>query len=189
MRKLKLQVQMTVDGFIAGSSGEMDFWTWNWDDELNAYAQSLTDPVDCIVLGRKLAEGFIPHWAGVAADPEHPEHLAGKKFSDTHKVVFTQTLGKTEWENTVLATGDLTEEINHLKKQAGGDIIAYGGAKFVSALIEHRLIDDFHLFINPTAIGSGMPIFQGLVRKQDFTLRKATPFACGIIVLHYEPKW
>jgi dihydrofolate reductase len=188
MRRLKLQVQMSVDGYIAGPSGEMDFLAWNWDDELNAYAQNLTDPVDCIVLGRKLAEGFIPHWAGVAADPEHPEHLAGKKFSSTHKVVFTQTLGKSEWENTVLATGDLAQEINKLKEQAGGDIIAYGGAKFVSALIEHRLIDDFHLFVNPTAIGSGMPIFQGLVSKQEFTLRKATSFDGGIVVLHYEPK-
>ncbi len=57
MRKLKLQVQMTVDGYIAGPNGELDFMVWDWDDELKQYVTALTEPVDCIVLGRKLAEG------------------------------------------------------------------------------------------------------------------------------------
>ena len=67
MRKLKLQVQMTVDGFIAGLNGEMDWTARDWDGELKKYVTEITEPVDCIVLGRKLAQGFIPHWAS------HPE--------------------------------------------------------------------------------------------------------------------
>jgi dihydrofolate reductase len=134
MRKLKLQVQMTVDGFIAGPNGEMDFMVWNWDDELKQYVTALTEPVDCIVLGRKLAEGFIPYWAGVAANPDDPQFTAGKKFTDTHKVVFSKTLDKSEWDNTDLAKGNLVDEITKLKNQEGKDIIAYGGASFVSAL-------------------------------------------------------
>ena len=59
MRKLKLQMQMTVDGYIAGPKGEMDFMVWNWDNELKKYVKEITDPVDCIVLGRKLAEGLF----------------------------------------------------------------------------------------------------------------------------------
>jgi len=188
MRKLRLQVQMTVDGYIAGRNGEMDFMVWNWDDELKQYVKDITEPVDCIILGRKLAEGFIPYWATAAANPDHPEFTAGKKFTDTHKVVFTKTLDKSEWDNTVLAKGDLVDEITRLKKQDGKDIIAYGGATFVSALIKQGLIDEFHLFINPTAIGNGMTIFKELDRKQDLTLVKATSFDCGIVVLNYEPK-
>lgn len=188
MRKLKLQVQMTVDGYIAGPNGELDFMVWDWDDELKQYVTALTEPVDCIVLGRKLAEGFIPHWAGVAANPNDPEHSDGKKFTETHKVVFTRTLAESAWENTVLAKGSLVDEIMRLKKQAGQDIIAYGGATFVSALIQHGLIDEFHLFVNPTAIGNGMAIFKGLESKQNLKLVKATSFDCGIAVLHYEPK-
>lgn len=92
MRKLKLQVQMSVDGFIAGPNGEMDWMTFNWDDELKDYVTAITEPVDCIVLGRKLAEGFIPHWAGVAADADNLEAAAGQKFSGIPKVVFTRTL-------------------------------------------------------------------------------------------------
>jgi dihydrofolate reductase len=188
MRKLKLQVQMTVDGYIAGSNGALDFMVWDWDDELQQYVTALTETVDCIVLGRKLAEGFIPHWASVAANPNDPEHSAGVKFTETHKVVFTKTLAESAWENTVLAKGSLVDEITKLKKQAGQDIIAYGGATFVSALIHHGLIDEFHLFINPTAIGNGMAIFKELERKQNLTLVKASSFDCGVVVLHYEPK-
>jgi dihydrofolate reductase len=193
MRKLKLQVQMTVDGFIAGPIGEMDWMEWNWDDELKQYVADLTEPVDCIVLGRKLAQGFIPHWANVAANSDDPEQAAGKKFTDTQKVVFTKTLDMADpvvkdWKNTVLAKGDLVDEINQLKKHHGKDIIAYGGATFVSALIAHGLIDEFHLFINPAAIGNGMAIFNKLESKQSLALLKSTSFDCGIVVLNYLQK-
>lgn len=188
MRKLKLQVQMSVDGYIAGPNGEMDFMVWDWDDELKQYVTDITEPVDCIVLGRRLAEGFIPHWAAVAADPDHPEFAAGRKFTDTPKVVFSKTLHRPKWDNTVLAKGDLAGEITNLKRQVGKDIIAYGGATFVSALIKQGLIDEFHLFINPAALGSGMAIFKELDAKQNLALVKSTPFDCGIVVLHYQPK-
>ena len=182
MRKLKLQVQMTADGFIAGLNGEMDWIVWNWDDELKKYVTDITEPVDCIVLGRKLAEGFIPHWAS------NPEQEGADKMNSTKKVVFTKTIDKSEWDNTVLAKGDLADEINNLKKQDGKDIIAYGGAAFVSALIKQGLIDEFHLFINPTAIGNGMTIFKELDSKQNLTLVKSISFECGIVVLNYKPK-
>jgi dihydrofolate reductase len=185
MRKLKLQTQMSVDGYMAGPKGELNFAGRNWDDGLKQYVTELTESMDCIVLGRKLAEGFIPHWARVAADPKHAEHLAGVKFTNTPKVVFTKTLEQSAWDNTVLAKGDIVEEITRLKKQDGSDIIAYGGATFVSSLIEHGLIDELHLFVNPAAIGSGLPIFKG---NQKLTLIKASPFDCGIVVLKYEPK-
>lgn len=182
MRKLKLQVQMTVDGFIAGPNGEMDWTSAEWDNELKKYVGGLTESVDCIILGRKLAQGFIPYWAS------HPEQEGADIFNGTKKVVFTKTLEKSEWTDTVLAKGDLVEEITQLKKQAGQDMIAYGGAAFVSALIKHRLIDELHLFINPTAIGSGMTIFKELDGRQNLKLVKSTSFDCGIVVLKYEPK-
>lgn len=190
MRKLKLQLQMTVDGYIAGPNGEMDWLAWDWDEALKQYVTELTETVDCIVLGRRLAQGFIPHWAAVAADPAHPEYTAGVKFSETPKVVFTKTLTEpsVDWLHTSLAKGDLVEEITRLKEQSGGDMIAYGGAAFVSALISHTLIDELHLFINPTAIGRGLTIFAGLDRTQELRLVKASAFDCGIVVLLYKPK-
>lgn len=188
MRRLKLQVQMSIDGFMAGPNGEMEWITFDWDDALNKYVAGITTPVDCIVLGRKLAQGFIPHWAAVAANPEHPEFAAGRKFTDTHKVVFTKTLSKPEWDHTVLAKGDLVEEVTALKMQDGKDIIAYGGATFVSALIKQRLIDELHLFVNPVVLGAGMPIFKEVDGRQELALLRATSFACGIVVLNYALK-
>ena len=187
MRKLKLQIQMSIDGYIAGPNGEMDWMVWNWDEALKQYVKDITEPVDCIVLGRKLAEGFIPYWAS------NPELEGADKMNNTDKVVFTQTLNNSDpiitgWNNTVLAKGDLVEEINMLKSQTGKDIIAYGGANFVSALIKQGLVDEFHLFINPTILGDGMAIFKALESKQNLALVKSTSFKCGIVILNYESK-
>ena len=107
---------------------------------------------------------------------------------ETPKVVFTKTLKISKWANTVLATGDLTDEIMKLKSESGKNIIVYGGATFDSSLIEAGLIDEFHLLINPVAIGSGMAIFKDLKELQKFTMIKSTPFDSGIAELHLEPK-
>ena len=81
-------------------------------------------------------------------------HAFAKKMIDTPKIVFTKTLKKSQWPNTDIATGDLTDEISKLKNMKGKDIIVYGGASFDSSLIRAGLTDEFHLFINPVAIGN-----------------------------------
>ena len=187
MRKLKLQMQVSIDGFAAGTQGEMDWMVWNWDDSLKNYVIDLTDSIDSILIGRKMADGFITHWAGVAANPSNPEYSFGKKMTDAYKVVFTKTLENSTWENTDLAKGDLETEINRLKNQSGKDIIVYGGGNIVSNLIKHGLIDEYHLFVNPTILGTGMPIFQDLEDRSKMKLISAKPFECGIVVLCYEP--
>lgn len=188
MRKLKLQVQISIDGFISGENGEMDWLVLNWDDKLKNYVTELTTPIDCIVLGRVLAEGFIPHWANVANDEDNPEVEAGKKFSTTHKVVFTKTLDKSAWEHTVLAKGTLVDEIHNLKNQEGKDIIVYGGGRFVSSLIQANLIDEYHFFVNPVILGKGLPIFRTIENKLNLELVHSTPFECGITVIQYKKK-
>ena len=82
---------MTVDGFVAGRNGEMDWMTLPWTEDINSYVDEIMDTVDTIILGRKLAEGFIPYWASVAADSDNPEFTSGKKFTNTPKVVFSKT--------------------------------------------------------------------------------------------------
>ncbi len=187
MRKLKLQVQMSVDGYVAGPNGEMDWMTWNMDDKLLQYINSLTDTSDTILLGRKMTDGFVTYWTNVLTTPESPEYSFAKKMVDTKKVVFTRTLVKSTWANTVLAKGNLTDEIAKLKQQDGKDIVVYGGAGFVSSLIKEGLIDEYHLFVNPAAIGNGMTIFKSLDKTQKLSLLKATPYDCGITVMHYKP--
>lgn len=183
MRKLKLQMQVSINGFVAGPAGEMDWMEWNWDDALNKYVDNLTATVDTIIMGRKLAEGFIPYWAAIAANPDDPQNEAGKLMTDTPKIVFSHSLQKSLWENTRLATASLSEEITRLKNEAGKDIIVYGGAEFVAGLIKQNLIDEYHLFINPVAIDKGMSIFTS---KTNLKLVNTTAFKCGIVVMYYE---
>ncbi len=184
MRTLKLQVQLSLDGYIAGPNGEMDWMTWNMDDKLSQYINGLIDTSDMILLGRKMTDGFVSYWENVVQhQPESPEFSFAKKMVDTPKVVFTKTMEKSEWNNTTLAKGNLVEEVNALKQKEGKDMIVYGGADFLTHLIEENLIDEYHLFINPTAIGTGMSIFSGRTRLK---LVESLSFECGIAVLVYE---
>ena len=178
-------MQLSVDSYIAGPNGEMDWMIWNWDDKLKNYVFELTDPVDTIILGRKMTDGFVSYWSDVMTKPDDPFYGFAKKMIETPKVVFTKTLKKSQWANTDIATGDLTEEIMKLKTQNGKEIIVYGGASLDSSLIKEGLIDDFHLFINPAAIGKGMTIFKDLNNIQKFILVKSIAFDCGIVMLHY----
>lgn len=186
MRKLKLQVQITVDGFVAGPNGELDWMTWNQDDKLIEFINALTDSSDTILLGRKMTDGFVNYWENVVNNqPDSPEYLFARKMVETPKVVFSKTLDESRWNNTRLAKGDLVDEVTRLKNQAGKDLIVYGGAGFVSSLIQVGLIDEFNFFVNPVMINQGMRIFDSLDQRQDLTLEQATAYKCGIVVLTY----
>jgi dihydrofolate reductase len=186
MRRLKLQMQMTINGYVAGPNGENDWMTWNPDDEFLAFLVSLIDSSDTLVLGRKTAEGIIPFWEDMAK--KNPVHPFAKKIVDIPKVVFTKTLDKSTWNNTTLAKEDIAEEIAKLKKQNGKDILVFGGAGFVSSLIKEKLIDEYHLIVNPTAIGNGMTIFNSLDEIQKFSPLQAKLYPGGKTVLSYKPK-
>jgi dihydrofolate reductase len=177
MRKLKLQMQMTVDGFVAGPNGELDWMKgWDSDDELKKYETELIDSSDTILMGRKMTDEFVNYWTKVAGNPDSPDYP---------KVVFTKTLDESPWANTVLAKGNLVEEVNRRKNESGKDILVYGGANFVSSLIKENLIDEYNFFVNPAAIGKGMAIFEG---KLNLTLVKSHTFDCGVVMQSYEPK-
>lgn len=188
MRKLKLQVQITVNGFIAKPGGELDWMTWDWSNDIKAYVTDLTDSVDTILLGRKMTEGFIPYWHNVASNINDPQYDFGKKMIDKPKIVFSKTLKKSIWENTntEVSNDNLSEKINQIKNQPGKDIIVYGGAEFVSSLIKEDLIDEYYLFVNPVAIKEGLTIFDKMPDMKKFNLIKSESFDCGINLLCYK---
>jgi dihydrofolate reductase len=185
MRKLRLQVQMSIDGCIAGPNNEMDWLVW--DDNDIKYLNEITESVDTIIMGRKMVDEFIPYWTEVMNKPDDPWYAFAKKMIETPKVVFTKTLDKSDWPNTDIATGDFRDEITKLKNLDGGDIIVYGGASFDSSLIKEKLIDEFYLFVNPIVIGNGKTIFKNL-EIQNLTLIESKVFDSGLVLLHYEVK-
>jgi dihydrofolate reductase len=187
MRKLKLQMQMTINGYVGGPNGENDWMTWNPDDEFIAFMVSLLDTSDTLLIGRKLADGgFVEFWENTAG--KNPGHPFAKKIAALPKIVFTKTLDKSTWNNTSLAKGNLAEEIAGLKRENGKDILVFGGAHFVSSLIKEGLIDEYHLIMNPTAMGNGMTIFNSLDSIQKFTPIQSKLYPGGKTVLSFKPK-
>lgn len=186
MRKLKLQVQISVDGYVAGPDGSMDWMVWNWDEDLNRYVDDLTDSIDTILLGRKMAAGFIDHWSHVAGDPSDPEYTDGQKMMAARKIVYSKTVQQPIWKDMEVVSTDLVEDVAQRKEQDGKDMIVYGGASLVSALIGHGLIDDFYLFVNPALVGGGLSIFDQVPDVQKLALIESRAFECGIVLLHYE---
>ncbi len=185
MRKLKLQMQVTVDGYVAGPQGQLDWMTFDMDPGLLAFINHLTDTSDTILLGRKMTEGFIKYWEQVVTQKDSPEYDFAQKMVGLPKVVFSKTLQRVEGKNVRVENGDLLDAVNKLKSQPGKDIVVYGGATFVSSLIEHGLIDETNFFVNPVAIGGGMQVFKG---KTPLKLAASTAYPCGIVVNSYLPR-
>jgi dihydrofolate reductase len=185
MRKLKLQMQIAADGFVAGPEGELDWMTWTMDEKLLAFINHLTDTSDTILLGRKMTSGFINYWEHVITQPESPEYSFARKMVDMPKVVFSKTLDHVDGQNARVENSDLNEAVSQLKRTPGKDIIVYGGATFVSSLIENGLIDELNFFVNPVAIGNGMRIFKD---RRPLTLTASVAYPCGIVVNTYKPK-
>lgn len=184
MRKLKLQMQMSVDGFVAGPKGQLDWMSPEMDPKQLQFLQELTESMDTILLGRKMANGFTAYWENVVnTQADSPEYPYAKIFVDTPKIVFSKTIKTVDGKNAVVENDDLVESVNKLKTQEGKDIIVYGGANFVSELIKNNLIDELNLFINPTAIGNGLKIFND---RFKFRLVNSTSYASGIVVNQYK---
>lgn len=194
MRKLKLQMQITVDGYVGGPDGDLDWRTWNWDDKLKAFAYPLRDTSDTILLGRKMAEVFIPHFEETVNNLQvsHRDKAQDEKFTyadrmvNMPKIVFSKTLKTLAGKNVSVENGDLVTVIKHLKNQNGKDMIVYGGVEFVSNLIKEGLIDEFNFFVNPVMIGKGLKISDLLEHRQQLSLVSAAAYACGISVLVFK---
>lgn len=181
---------MSLNGYVGGPNGELDWMTWDWDDGIKEYVDELHNTVDTILLGRKMTDGFVEYWTNAVKNPDKnkEEYPFAKKMVDYPKFVFSKTLEKSNWDNTTLVKGDLEKEVNNLKNGQGKDIIVYGGATFVSNLVKAKLIDEYYLFFNPVVIPRGLTIFSSIEGKDDLMLIESIPFECGIVLHHYKPK-
>src|ERR1700743_772096 len=117
MRKLKLQMHITLDGFAATiDNGPIDL---HWSDDLKEHAVINLADVDYILIGRKTAEGFIPYWADKATKPTDEEFPVGKAITPIPKVVFSRQGTTSTWPDAKVVTGDLVTEVNKLKNEEG----------------------------------------------------------------------
>jgi len=192
MRKLKLQIQMTIDGFVGGPNGENDwvFIPGTPDPEalkqIIGFGVELGAGCDTLLLGRKLAAStFCTYWENVADNqPDNPWHPVATLIANYRKIAFSHTETSLPGRNLEVENGDLATAVQALKAQPGKDILVFGGADFVSSLISLNLIDEYYLIVNPVAIGAGLSIFN---ERKVLELVSSTAFKHGKIVNKYVP--
>ncbi len=186
MRKLKLQMQITIDGFVAGPNGELDWmWIGKRDEKVLHDIIGLADTCDTILLGRKMTPGFIEHWENMLDNqPENIEHPLAKQMVTMRKIVFSRTLKSMKGRNLEVENGDVASVVGALKKQSGKDIMVYGGAEFVSSLIKQNLVDEYYFFRRPVAIGKGLSVFH---EKFPLNLESTITYKNGTMLTKYLP--
>lgn len=184
MRKLKLQMHLSLDNYVNMEGGGAHF---KWDNEVIKFCVDNLDSVDTLLLGRNTAQELIPFWDDVATKPGHADFALGKRISELPKIVLSNTMTDPPWKNTTVISGDLRTEVTGLKKMEGNDILVYGGASFASYLIQNGLVDEYYFLLNPFRLGKGVTIFKPADDVQLFRLVQHKPFPCGTIMLHYTP--
>jgi dihydrofolate reductase len=186
MRKLKLQMQMTIDGFVAGPNGELD-WQWIGERDPAVFRKviELAESCDTILLGRKMTRVFIDHWEDMLDNqPDNPAYPLAKLMVTMRKIAFSHTETAISGRNLEVENGDLATAVEALKKEPGKDIMVYGGANFVSSLISQNLIDEYYIIRNPVAIGAGLSIFS---ERKILKLESSTTYKDGKILNKYLP--
>jgi dihydrofolate reductase len=179
MRKLVESTFMTLDGVIN------DPQNWSgpyWDDEHAGYARGLLFSSDAMLLGRKTYEGFAQAWPQRAGDNDFAD-----RFNELPKFVASRSMppGQAEWNATVLE-GDAADAVAKLKDEDGQSIIKYGTGEFSKALLENKLVDEYHFWIFPEVMGSGDRLLDGF--RTSLELVDTTRFKSGIVVLKLAPK-
>lgn len=194
MRKLVLQMQMSVDGYLGrkGQGPEWQVWDWGknckWDEKLILSFNRFFEEVDCILLGRNLIEGgYLEHWSEMAKlYPAQPEFAFAQRITDVRKIVISHSLTESRWPRTEIAMLPLADEVRKLKAENGNTIVAFGGIGLAASLIESGVVDEFQFYVNPVALGDGLTIFKEDSLSTIFTLLGAQGYECGIVVNRYE---
>jgi dihydrofolate reductase len=181
MRKLIVAMSISLDGFVAPAKGAPDHRSLPEDPALKQIKLDWLRQAGTHAMGRVTYNEMAAHWP-VSTD----EYAA--PMNDLPKVVFSKTLASADWNDSRVARGDIAEEISAMRREPGGDIIAWGGASFVQALSRQGLVDEYRLVINPVALGNGLPLFKDLSDPIELQLVEAWTFANGAALHVYQPK-
>jgi dihydrofolate reductase len=183
MRRVILQNMVSLDGYFEGPSREIDWHVV--ESEFNAYAAKFLDTLDALLFGRvtyQLMASYWPSADAIASDP-----IIARRMNLLPKVVFSRMLEKVEWENSRLVKGDAAAEVARLKSQPGRDLAIFGSSDLAVTLAEHGLIDEYRIMVNPVILGSGKPLFKGIMARLKLKHLQTRTFGSGVVVLSYEP--
>jgi dihydrofolate reductase len=186
MRKLVVFSQVTLDGYFAGTNGDMS-WAHKdkQDAEWNAFVADNAKGGGVLLFGRITYELMTSYWPSPLAAKNDP--VVAERMNSLQKVVFSRTLDKASWSNTKLVKSDMAAEIRKMKKESGEDMAILGSGSIVSQLAQDSLIDEYQIVVNPIVLGKGRTIFDGVKEKLALKLTKTRTFGNGNAFLCYEP--
>ncbi|MVM35386.1 dihydrofolate reductase [Spirosoma sp. HMF4905] len=186
MRKLIFFMHTSLDGFVAGPNGEMD-WI-NLDDALFDFVGTMTDQSDTALYGRVTYQLMEGYWPTAAEQPDASKHDIehGNWYNNVAKVVLSTTIDETGLTNTTVISNQLADNINKLKQQEGKNILIFGSPGASQSLLNLGLIDEFWLFVNPIILGQGLSLFNHITGTTNLKLLETRSFDCGVLALHYE---
>lgn len=183
MRRLVLNIMLTLDGYYAAPDGGLD---WHRADaEHDAYANEQIMSGKTLVFGRKTYEGMAEFWTSEAAQSEDAGVTTG--MNELEKFVFSRTLERADWQNTRLFRGDAVAEMARLKQDDGPDMVILGSGNLAQSLAQAGLIDEFQLLLNPVLIGDGLRLFEPNAHLQDLDLVHCKTRKSGLVELYYRP--
>ncbi len=185
MRNLIFVMHTSLDGFVAGLNGEMD-WI-KVDDAMFDFAATMTDQADTALYGRVTYEMMQSYWPKAGEQPNATKHDKEHSawYNKVLKVVLSKTIDETGLHNTKIIGDQLSDNINKLKQEDGKNILIFGSPGASQSLLNQGLIDEFWLFVNPIILGKGMPLFKDITGTTTLKLVESKTFACGVIALHY----
>ena len=186
MRKIVLFMHTSLDGFVAGPNGEMD-WI-NVDDEIFDYAGNQTDKSDTGLYGRVTYELMENYWPTAADKPNASKHDIQHStwYNKVPKVVLSKTMKGVNLPNTTIISDNIANEIMELKQQDGEEIVIFGSPSVGHLLTQENLIDDYWFFVNPILLGAGIPLFKNIRHRIKLKLVTSNVFSSGVVCLHYE---
>ena len=178
-------MHISLDGFVAGLNGEMD-WI-KVDEEIFDYVHKRISEGDTALYGRITYEMMENYWPTAADMPEATQHDIehSKWYKNVHKVVLSKTMKGTGLANTEIVNENLADRINEIKQQAGNDILLFGSPTATHSLMQLNLIDGYWLFVNPIILGQGIPLFVDIKDKTELKLLSTQQFTSGVTELSY----
>ena len=181
MRRLIMWNMVTLDGFFEGpKSWEIDWHEYVWGDELERLSLEQSKEIGMLLFGRVTYQGMAAYWSSATGE-------IAEFMNSIPKVVFSRTLERAEWNNTRLVKGNAADEVAALKRQPGKDVFIFGSANFSSTLMQHGLIDEYRLGLNPIVLGGGNPLFKPSPERMRMKLLGATPLKSGVVILRFQP--
>lgn len=189
MRKIITTTWVSLDGFIAGPNGEMDWIGAFYDEAMGRYEGEIVQQADTLLFGRVTYQSFAGSWPHVPDNPNvsEGEKIYARRLNAMQKIVFSKTLSNAEWNNSRLLTEINAEEINQLKNEPGQDMLIYGSASVIQALTNLGLIDEYQVLVYPMLLGGGKPLFHNLESRVKLKLVDSKQHPSGVMVLYYQP--